>query len=73
VRRELQGWILEVDCLTLPDGSQIYEIEIETEAVDRAWDWVERNLRARGLRLVPQRRTKFEELIEWRRAAGAPR
>ena len=65
VRREIGGWTLEVDRLSFPDGTETYELEIETVDVDGARAWIDRELRSRGMRLEPQRRTKFERLLDW--------
>lgn len=72
VCREVDGWKLEVDRLTFPDGSESYELELETEDVDRARAWLEEELDARGIAHRPQRFTKFERLLEWYSRHGGP-
>lgn len=72
VRRWIGGWTLEVDRVTFPDGSESYELEVESEDQGRLRRWVDEELMAKGLALEPQRRTKFEQLLDWlaaRRAA----
>jgi uncharacterized protein YjbK len=71
VQRTIDGLVLEVDRVAFPDGSELYELEIETDEISRAEAWVERRLLSRGLCLRPQRFTKLEELLSWRRAGGA--
>lgn len=68
-RREVGGWILEIDRTSFPDGSESYELEIETERPLAAKAWVEREIEAKGIRLAPERRTKYERLLA--RAEGS--
>ena len=65
VKRTIDGLVLEVDRVTFPDGSELYELEIETDEVLPAEAWVKATLIPRGLRLEPQRWTKLEELLQW--------
>lgn len=71
VRRGVGGWTLEVDRVTFPDGTESFEVEIETEDVERLELWVERELLGRGICVGPQRRTKLEQLIGWRSACDS--
>ena len=64
VRREVDGWTLDVDRILFPDGSESYELEIETDRAELARRWVDAEIRGRGLRLEPQRLTKLEQLLE---------
>ena len=64
VRRTIDGLVLEVDRVTFPDGSELFELEIETDEILRAEAWVDSRLISHGLRLAPQRLTKLEELLK---------
>src|SRR5262249_24104274 len=44
VRRTIDGLVLEVDRITFPDGSEIFELEIETDDILRAEAWVDSKL-----------------------------
>lgn len=65
VRRDVDGWVLEVDRMRLPDSSELHELEMETEAVEAARAWVRREIEGRGIRLEPLRKTKLERLLDW--------
>jgi len=69
VRRETgvgpSNLVLEVDRLLFPDGSEAYELEIETSDPPRAEAWVHDTIIAAGVRLEPQRMTKMERFLEW--------
>jgi uncharacterized protein YjbK len=62
-RRRIQGLVLEVDRLQFPDGSEAYELEVETCEPEAARRKVEALAVARGIRLDPLRVTKFERLL----------
>ncbi|MGQ9590013.1 MAG: NYN domain-containing protein [Planctomycetota bacterium] len=68
-RREVGGWILELDRTSFPDGSENYELEIETDRPLEAKAWAEREVEGKGIRLAPERRTKYERLLA--RVGGA--
>ncbi len=68
VRREVAGERLDVDCLRFPDGSEAYELEIETQDLDRTQTWLTAALRSKGIHLEPQRQTKMERYRRWRQA-----
>jgi uncharacterized protein YjbK len=70
VRREVDGWVLEIDRMCFPDSSELYELEMETEAVEAARAWVRREIEARGIRLEPLRQTKLERLLDWHSSHG---
>ena len=73
-RRVVEGIVLEIDRLSFPDGTQSYELEIETEDRRGVAAWVETELSKAGIRLEPQPLTKFEQLLEWRsRKESGPR
>lgn len=56
-------YLLEVDHLSYPDGSESFEVEIETPDPEGARRWLEETLAARGIRAEPQRLTKLETLM----------
>ena len=62
------SFLVEVDRMVFPDGTEAYEVEIETEEPDRARAWLEGELRRLGVRAQPSRITKFGRLVEWMRA-----
>lgn len=62
VRRRVALEQLEVDRLTFPDGSEAYELEIETDDVERTEAWLRQAILPRGILLEPQRLTKMERL-----------
>ena len=57
------GFVLEVDRMTFPDGSEEFEVEVETVNPGQARSWVEGEFRRLGVNAAPSRRTKFERLL----------
>jgi uncharacterized protein YjbK len=57
------GLVLEVDRMTFPDGSEEFEVEVETTDPRQARSWVEAEFRRLGVSATPSRRTKFERLL----------
>ena len=64
------GLTIEVDRMTFPDGSQEFEVEVETGDPGAARAWLLGEFLRLGVRHEPGRRTKFERLL---RRIGAPR
>ncbi|MBN1443184.1 MAG: CYTH domain-containing protein [Planctomycetes bacterium] len=62
--------VLEIDRVIFPDGSERYELEIETEDPASARRWIDARLAEIGARARPQRKIKLELLVEWLDAHG---
>jgi uncharacterized protein YjbK len=58
-----EGFRVEVDRMVFPDGSEEYEVEMETAEPDRARRWLGGELARLGVRAEPGRETKFERLL----------
>lgn len=57
--------LLEFDRIVFPDGSEAFELEVETADVAVVERWVQQALTSLGVEVQPQRRTKMERLIQW--------
>jgi uncharacterized protein YjbK len=68
VKRETGDVVLDVDRIIFPDGSEAYELEIETDDPPHAEAWILATLAPCGIILEPQRLTKLEQLLQWRGA-----
>ncbi|HVR74116.1 MAG TPA: CYTH domain-containing protein [Planctomycetota bacterium] len=77
VERRSGAFVLEVDRLVFPDGTEAYELEIEVESIEaeRLAHAAVARLREEGLVLEPERLTKLERLLDWRsrRLLGRPK
>ncbi len=60
-------FLVELDRIGFPDGSEEFELEIETEDSASARDWVEGEFRRLDVRASPGRETKFARLVRWLR------
>jgi len=59
------GFLVEVDRISFPDGSEEYEVEVETETPAVARKWLESEFRRLGVNAAPSRETKFARLLRW--------
>lgn len=59
-----QGYLLELDRTTFPDGSVDYEIEAETDEPERVAAEISALCAAAGARIEPQTRTKYERFLQ---------
>lgn len=64
VRRGGPGRPFEIDRIAFPDGSEAYELEVETEDLPGAEAWVRERVLGAGISLSPQRWTKMERLLK---------
>jgi uncharacterized protein YjbK len=60
----LDGFELELDHSTYPDGAEDFELELETNRPEAAWKLLERLLRDSGARGEPQTQTKYERFLK---------
>ncbi len=58
-------FLVELDRIRFPDGSEEFEVEIETEEPVAALTWIEGEFRRLGVRASPGRETKFARLVRW--------
>lgn len=58
-----QRFLVEVDRMTFPDGTEEYEVELETEERGAAREWLLGEFRRLGVRAEPGRETKLERLL----------
>lgn len=58
---------LEFDRLVFPDGSESFELEIETDQPEAVETWLRGVLVDLRIPLEPQRLTKLEQFVAWRR------
>ena len=56
---------LEFDRIVFPDGTEAFELEVETSNVAVVEHWVRNALAELQIQVEPQRRTKMERLIDW--------
>jgi uncharacterized protein YjbK len=56
------GFQVELDRVTFPDGSQFFEVEVETEDPSAARAWLEETFRSLGVNAAPSRMTKLARL-----------
>ncbi len=66
--KEAHGEVLEFDRLVFADGGVAWELEIETEDLDRLAGWIYDELRVCGARAEPGRLTKLERVLARRPA-----
>ncbi|MGH9362465.1 MAG: CYTH domain-containing protein [Thermoanaerobaculia bacterium] len=59
------AYLVEVDRLLFPDGSEEYEVEVETERPEEARAWLEAEFRRLSVRAAPSRQTKLARLLRW--------
>lgn len=70
--KSISGRWLEFDRLVFPDGSERFELEIETHRPKTDARWLRETLEDLGVPVEPQRRTKLEQFVEWRRGTKGP-
>jgi uncharacterized protein YjbK len=59
------GFVVEVDRMSFPDGSEECEVEVETERPEEARAWLLREFRRVGVRAEPSSETKYARLLSW--------
>ncbi len=57
------GFLIELDRMTFPDGTQEFEVEVETRDPGLARAWLLEEFQRLGIRPEPGRQTKFERLV----------
>jgi uncharacterized protein YjbK len=72
-RIECGGRVLEIDRMTFPDGTEEYELEVETSDPAGTRAWLVRELTGLGVAAEPGRETKFERLLRKLGAVGPGR
>ena len=55
---------LELDRVHLPDGSEFFELEVETEEPQAVEEWLSGRFQDLGVRAVPQSLTKLQMLLD---------
>jgi uncharacterized protein YjbK len=59
---QAERFLVELDRVTFPDGSQFFEVEVETEDPAAARAWLEELFRRLGINATPSRLTKLARL-----------
>ncbi len=62
--RSTEGLCVEVDASRYPDGTEDYEVEVETYEPERDRRLLEVLLKRLGIRFVPQTETKYQRFLE---------
>lgn len=60
---DVEGHRVELDRMRFPDGSEAYEIELESEEPEKARAWCLEKLAEAGIKTSPSTRTKFHRLL----------
>lgn len=67
ITKDSDGKRLEFDRLIFPDHSEAFELEIETDDPEGVERWLRGVLDGLGIDVEPQRRTKLEQFVAWKR------